>query len=144
MAKSPDLPRNINLFDTIKEIRAPKSQTDTGWVYVGRFVDFGSPLNDPGTDEMSPPFLNKWKNRPGTRMAFRKTEEGKTEIVGDIFGGVDDTVVCVIPLEYRPDGLVRVQVLTSEFDITVMEVRTNGEVVVVRSDIIRSKIEEMI
>jgi hypothetical protein len=138
MAKSPDIPRNLSLFDTIKEIRSPHTQTDTGWVYVGKFVDFGSSLNDPGTDEMSPPFLNGWKNRPGTRMAFRKTEEGKTEISGDVYGGPEGSVVCILPLDYRPAGTVRFFAVTTQYDLSIIEVREDGRVLVMRSNMFAS------
>ena len=58
MPRSPELPRKAMMTDVIKEMRAPRTETDSGWVIVGNFIDIGDPGNDPGTDELSPPFLN--------------------------------------------------------------------------------------
>jgi hypothetical protein len=96
MANSPDVPRDQNLFDTIKAFRKPPSLTDNGWVTV-----------DSATDEIAPPFQNSWDGVAGKApVSFFVDSNGIVYFRGilTIPGGVTyPSVVFTLPVGYRPE-----------------------------------------
>jgi hypothetical protein len=132
MSRAKDIPRDENIFDTIRQMRAPKTETETGPVVVGRYDGFGDPDNDPGTDEMSPPFLNGWENVTGSVTTFRVNEIGKIEVAAIVKNGTVGDPVFVLPVGYRPSHVVRFVQATTSTQLAIVEVRTNGEVVIIR------------
>ncbi len=91
MPSSPELPRADSLIQTIKEIKKPRTRTDTGWLYVGS----GDPL--------APDWQNGWSAGSETLVSFFLDSEGVVRFRGTVAGGDDGTVAFTLPVGYRPE-----------------------------------------
>ena len=74
------------------------------WIYVGDYVGFDDPGNDPaGTTLQSPPFLNDFYYIDGFPIAFRHGVDGQTDMIGmyDLtLGAVSGTTAFLMPLQW--------------------------------------------
>jgi hypothetical protein len=132
MPRSPDIPYSPDLFGVIQDLRKPHAKTDTGLVVVGNYIGFGDPGNDPGTDEMSPPFLNGWENITGMTSGFRLNEIGKIEISAAVKNGTIGDPVWILPVDYRRPYDVRFVQATTSTSLSIVEVKSTGQVIIVR------------
>lgn len=131
MARSTELPRFNTLPEVVKDLRTPKTETDQGFIVVGTFIDIGDPGNDPGTDELSPPFLNGWENKPGFQSGFRLRDDGDTEIVAAIQSGTIGAAAWILPEDYRKPYDFRIlQATDAAATIVKILVKSTGEVIV--------------
>lgn len=131
MSRSPEIPRASSLPDVIKEMRRPHTETDTGFIVIGTWIAEGDPGNDPGTDELSPPFLNGWTNKTGFRSGFRTNEIGEYELALAIKDGTIGLPVFILPEDFRRDYDVRIlQATNIARTIHKVWVKSNGEVII--------------
>lgn len=97
MPKSRDLNIDRQLADVVGEVRRPKLEAETGWYNVGEEWADGEPI----TVE----FLNDWENTgvDGPPAGWYLSEDGEVRLRGQIFGGDDNSIAFVLPLEVRPE-----------------------------------------
>ncbi len=124
MARSPDMPREGNLIDTIKNLRRPKRHTDDGWVQV----------ND-ATDEISPGFETAgWDHAGGATApaSFYIDPNGEVRFRGNITGGTVGTVIFVLPEGFRPEYKEYFNVINVGIGAAEISVDPNGNVTLER------------
>lgn len=121
MARSPDVPRQTNVFDMIGGLRAPVTETDDGWIKVG----------DPN-DEISPPWQNGWDHAdPDAPVSFFVDKNGIVRIRGEAVDGTPGTVAFTLPEGYRPEFAMRFigSGLTGDA-VARIKVAANGDVTI--------------
>lgn len=138
--RSPDIPRNLDLFGTLAEIRAPKKRHPDHWIDV--VANAGVlPEGDPGSEGspvagVTPVIKNNWQNIGGTdaSLGFYLSPDGEVRFKGHIRGGDVGTTVFVLPVSYRPaddltficptdtGGYAQVQVIASTGEVKVTTV----------------------
>jgi len=130
-AQSPDLPRNTDLIGTIRDMKRPLTATEDGFVVVGTFIDIGDPGNDPGTDEISPPFENGWENIPGMTSGFRIDELGNITVSAAVQSGTEGTAAWTMPEDYRrPYDVYILQATATPRTVAKILVQSTGEVII--------------
>lgn len=91
----------------------------------GRFIWFGDYPTDPDTTSDSPPYENGWTGD----LRFRWDKDHRTELLGGVTDGPDNSVIGTLPATYRPGILIPLQLgLSDGTGIALAEVRTNGEI----------------
>jgi hypothetical protein len=109
------------------------------WIYVGTFVGFQDPANDPAdASPNSPPWLNNFYYVAGNPIAFRHGVDGQTDQIGmyDLtLGAVSGTIAFMMPREWAnempPATIFPVELSTNIWSIatqTVTITPSGGEV----------------
>ncbi len=93
MAKTPGFKITKSTSDLISDLRKPRVLPETGWWKVGASQPLGVA------------FEGTWDNVGGTNApaSWYLSEDGEVRIRGKITGGADNTVVCTLPEEVRPE-----------------------------------------
>jgi hypothetical protein len=107
------------LGDHERRVRGVERARPGRWIWVGTYP------TDPLTTSDSPPYENGWTGE----LRFRWDKDGRTELLGGVTDGPDDSVITTLPLGYRPGIIVPLQLpLLGGGGWADAEVRTNGEV----------------
>ncbi len=93
MAKSPGFKRTTLTSEIISELRKPQILPETGWWKVGE-------------DEPNEiPFEDGWDNvgSGNPPASWYLSEDGEVRMRGKVTGGADNTNICTLPEEVRPE-----------------------------------------
>ncbi len=134
--RSPDFKRSNSLINLIADTSTKKPQLgpETGWYRIaitenyeglgagGQF--YGSTMNV---------FKNSWANAGGSgnpNASWYLSASGEVRFRGKITGGAEQTVVCILPPEIRPEYAETFIVAVDGGGSATVTIRQNGEVYV--------------
>lgn len=112
--RSPSLNRNIDLFDTIKELRRPSPKPNTDFINVVANAS-AVPIGDQGITGVAnndqgftPVFQSGWTNLDSNPpVGFSMDESGDIQFRGTPVGGAVGTPVYTLPARYVPATPIR-------------------------------------
>lgn len=94
MARSPSFKRTTSSEELISGLRKPRILPETGWWKVG------------ASEPREVPFEDSWENAAGVGnppASWYLSEGGETRLRGKVTGGADNSVICTLPEEVRPE-----------------------------------------
>lgn len=114
--RSPSFRKNLNVADTLRELRSPKPSTETGWLRVYTDVtevhtdypgDPGVEATVAGVRGVAPLFKSNWQHvgDPYAPISFHLSDDGEVRFRGHMRGGDvgTDTPAFRLPIGYRPE-----------------------------------------